>query len=89
MLYLISYDLNDPGQDYSKIQSAICRLGECYRILYSTWVVKTNLNANGINSSLKQVTDENDRYFIVDISKRDKSGWLEQKACDWLNQHDI
>ena len=88
MLCLISYDLKIIGQDYSSLYSAINRLGECCHILDSTWVVKTNFNVNEVSSYLRQAIDENDRLFVVDISERDRRGWLVQEMWDWMNQHD-
>lgn len=90
MLYLISYDLKDPGQNYSNVQAAIKRLGMgWWHYLESTWIIYTTFDATYITNCLKQCMDTNDSLFVVDISKGDRDGLLPQEAWKWLSQYDI
>ena len=90
MLYLISYDLKDPGQNYQKLQSAIKGLGISWcHLLESTWVINTAFDARYITNYLRRNMDTNDFLFVVEISKKDRNGFLPQEAWHWLDQYDI
>lgn len=42
--YMISYDLNNPGQKYDKVFEIIKEFGAYIKLQKSFWLVKTNLN---------------------------------------------
>lgn len=86
MLYMISYDLNKPGQNYSKLYKAIKGLGSWCHYLDSIWLVDTTLNATKISGILNPKIDKNDRLLIFRLGK-DSNGWLEQKSWNWINKH--
>jgi len=86
MIYAINYDLCKPGADYEGLYAAIKSCGAWWHYLGSTWLVDTQLDANGIFSRLKAHIDANDRMLIVGIT-RDYSGWLTQDAWNWINEH--
>ena len=87
MLYLVTYDLHRPGQNYSSLFDAIKSIGEWWHYLESVWLVKTSWNAAQVGEVLRKHIDENDRLLIVDITGDATNGWLEQKAWDWINTH--
>lgn len=84
MIYSINYDLNKPGQDYSKLHEAIKGLGVWWHYLDSNWLVDSDLNANQIWNRLSQHVDKNDFVLVIGVT-RDYSGWLPKEAWDWLN----
>ena len=86
MLYVISYDLNKPGQNYSELFKAIKNLGSWWHYLDSTWLVDTSLTATKMSDILNTKIDQNDSLLIFRLGK-DKNGWLSQKAWNWINQH--
>jgi len=65
--YLISYDLDKPGQNYDKL---IARLKEhgAVRVLLSQWVLTTTWTAVQLRDDLMAYTDSNDRILVVQIS---------------------
>jgi hypothetical protein len=65
--YLISYDLDKPGQDYTDLINAIKKLGD-YKVLFSEWIVKTNYSAEQIHDYLRKFMDGNDRLLVVGLS---------------------
>ena len=85
MIYAINYDLRKPGADYEGLYKAIKSCGAWWHHLDSTWLVDTQLDANGIFSRVKAHIDSNDRMLIVGIT-RDSSGWLTQEAWNWINE---
>jgi len=86
MLYVISYDLNKPGQNYSGLFKAIKNLGSWWHHLDSTWLVDSSLSATKISDILDTKIDKNDSLLIFRLGK-DKNGWLKPKAWNWINQH--
>ena len=86
MLYVISYDLNKPGQNYSGLFKAIKNLGSWWHYLDSTWLVDSSLTATKISDILNTKIDKNDSLLIFRLGK-DKNGWLSSKAWTWINQH--
>lgn len=87
MVYLITYDLKKPGQDYSKLYDAIKSLGEWIHPLTSTWIVSTSLtSAQAVYDRIRPYIDDSDRLLVVAFS-RDHQGWLDKAHWDWINKH--
>ncbi len=86
MVYLISYDLNKPGQNYDDLYEAIKELGIWWHYLDSTWLVKADLNATQIRDHLRKTTDDNDHFLVIGVTN-EFDGWLPEKAWEWLRQH--
>ncbi len=90
MLYFISYDLRNPGRDYSKLYEAIKNIGSAWaHPMDSLWFVQTARNnmAPDISKYLLEVMDKNDFLFVSTFSPPDKGGWLNQEIWDWINSH--
>lgn len=83
MIYSINYDLKRPGQDYDGLYEAIKKLGAWWHHLDSTWLVDTSLNASQIWARLDPHVDANDSVLVIGVT-RDYSGWLPEKAWEWL-----
>lgn len=85
--YLVDYDLNAPGKDYTKIIERIKSLNQgYYHILKSSWFVyHRNYSANDLFNYLRTALDNSDRIFITQITTNN-AGWLEKDAWDWLNK---
>ncbi|HTF89973.1 MAG TPA: hypothetical protein VK843_16280 [Planctomycetota bacterium] len=66
-MYLISYDLNQPGQAYHAIDR---RLGEmsAVRALRTVWLVDSGLTAEQIRDSLLATVDQGDSIVVAPIS---------------------
>ncbi|ERK31565.1 hypothetical protein [Clostridium intestinale] len=84
MVYIISYDLNKPGQDYNKLYDRIRTLNDYYHVLDSTWLVSTNKTAKEVYSVLQPVGDTNDNILVIQVTSN-YWGWLPQKAWEWLS----
>ena len=86
MLYIISYDLNKPGQNYPELYKAIKTCGSWSHRLDSTWLVDSNLYAQSISDRITPHIDKNDYLLVFRLSK-DHQGQLPQKTWDWINKH--
>lgn len=95
MIYLIVYDLKQPGQDHEAVDNLIRSTwsnGAAIRILQSTWLVQSSLSVQQVYNKVRTVMDAND---LVMVSKVENGmcaeptyvGWLSKAACDWLKVH--
>ena len=74
MRYLISYDLDKPGQKYDSVIAALESVG-AQRVLFSQWVVRwPNTDAVTIRTWLWGFMDRNDRLLIVCLDSTDWAG---------------
>ena len=64
--YLVSYDLDKPGQNYEKLISELERLG-AFRVLFSQWAVQLNNTAIEVRDHLLQFIDSNDRMLVMEV----------------------
>ena len=84
MKYLISYDLNTPGQHYDQLVEAINSYSSCTYINRSTWAVESEKTAGQIRDHLKLYIDSNDNLFVCGINTWAANGLL-RRALKWLN----
>lgn len=84
-IYIVTYDLNKPGQDYKELYKAI----ESYksiRAMDSTWFIKSSKTAQQISDDLLKHIDENDYLFVGEITSN-RQGWMDEKVWNWLNDN--
>lgn len=65
-VYLVSYDLDKPGQDYPRLITELERLG-AVRILYSEWIFRSTSSAEQIRDWLWFI-DSNDMLLVVALT---------------------
>lgn len=88
-LFLITYDLKQPGRNYSELYELIKSLaGEnnWQHPLESTWMIKVSdsTTVDGITTQLRTSMDTKDSIFVVDISRMPYQGWLPKSFWDWM-----
>lgn len=88
-VFTVSYDLHDPGRDYSDLHDAIKDYPGYAHILESTWLISiSNSNASEIRDDLKPHVDYNDRLLVTQISESLGSSWattFTDDHTDWLH----
>ena len=87
-LFLITYDLKKPGQNYNELYEAIKGCGEWQHALESTWAVKVSswVSADDVYNQLRPNIDDGDFLFIVDITGRERQGWMVKSFWEWINK---
>lgn len=84
--YIITYDLNTEGYDYTSLFNEIKNLGEYYHPMDSMWVVFSEYSQDRIASRLQKCMNlERDRVFVAEIRPAASQGWLGSKFWQWLN----
>ncbi len=88
-VYIVSYDLNKTGQNYAGLYEELKKSPTWWHYLDSTWLVFTTESAEALWTRISPYLDQNDRALIIKVQPgtSNRSGWLEQKAWDWINSH--
>lgn len=87
MLYLITYEINT-AKDHSALYDAIKSCGAWWHYIDSTWIVKSTKSAKEIQAKLKpHIDDVDDSLLVIKIDPGDRSGWLPQRAWDWIKNN--
>lgn len=84
-MFLVTYDLNRPGQDYRNLFEAIRGIGPWWHYLGSTWLLDTNLTANQVSERLVPHIDTNDHLLVIEVNPSNTQGWLPAKAWQWIS----
>jgi CRISPR-associated endonuclease Cas2 len=88
--FLISYDLDVPGQKYQDLRNAIANLGEFAHVQDSVYMVETSLDAKEIKQLLVKIIDKNDRLLIIGITSpfepANLQGLTEDRVRGWLSR---
>jgi hypothetical protein len=85
--YVVSYDLNRPGQEYEDLIDAIKSYGTWWGGLASTWVIKTDDSAKEIRDHLKLYIDSNDELFVGQLTGVAAWTGLTDDATKWLKKN--
>ena len=64
--YLISYDLDKPGQNYAKLSARLQQLG-AFRIEMSLWAAQAAYTAVQLRDDLRGYIDANDRLLVAQV----------------------
>lgn len=87
MVYMISYDLNKPGQNYTDLYESIKKSsnGTWCHFLDSTWLICSSLSASSILLKLSKYFDNNDRLMIFEVTQN-YQGLLETDEWKHINK---
>lgn len=85
--YLIGYDLNKSGQDYTTLIEAIKKLGTWWHCLDSTFIVKSSSSAALIRDHLNQFIDSNDELLVVCLTGEGAWTGFSKECSDWLKNN--
>ncbi len=83
--YLIGYDLNKAGKDYTSLIEAIKKLGSnWWHCLDSTWIIKHDGPAITIRDALARHIDANDELLVVKLTGEGAWTGFNQECSSWL-----
>ena len=82
--YIISYDLQVPGQNYDALTALIKTYPKWAKLMQSTWSVATTQTSEQIRDHLKLALDGNDKLFVGELGT---SAWygLSSEVSEWLH----
>lgn len=84
MIYLITYDLRVPGQNYSDLIKEIKAIANGWaKPCESTWIVKSSLTTEEIVKRLNAI-DATDKVVVITVSTPWWSSGLDTEVLDWM-----
>lgn len=81
---IISYDLNSPGQDYTKVIDKIKTIGSWAKVQKSLWYVNSSYGAKAAAEAIWATMDSNDSLIVVD-STNNEAYWY--GLSDKVSEH--
>ena len=86
MVYLIKYELNQPGKNYASLYATLQQYQYVRdNALHSTWFVSTSWTALQVYSHIAPHIDRNDRIFITLLRRGEYYGWMDLNIWTWIN----
>lgn len=85
--YLIGYDLNKSGQDYSTLIEKIKELGDWWHCLDSTFIIKSTSTSISIRDHLKNFIDVNDELLVVGLNGEAAWYGFNSECSNWLKNN--
>ncbi|AQW85586.1 hypothetical protein CPIN18021_0346 [Campylobacter pinnipediorum subsp. caledonicus] len=84
---LICYDLYKQGQNYKAIDNLVPTLGDCRKILNTTWILKTKYSYNEVFDKLqKECLDCNDKCLVFELPyELNGISNLSKDVTEWIN----
>ena len=74
-VFVVSYDLNRPAQQYERLQNVLEHELQGRRVLLAQWAVRSNWNARALLAYLRPaLIDANDRLLVMDRDSLDWAG---------------
>lgn len=87
MVYMITYDLNSPGQNYEDVIQAIkdASTGIWCTSWKSSYLIQSDLTtANAVFEKIKPYIDKNDNILVIEVTDN-KQGWLPKEAWEYID----
>ncbi|MAT96869.1 MAG: SinR family protein [Anaerolineaceae bacterium] len=85
--YMVGYDLNKPGQDYTELHDAIKAYDNWWHYLDSTWIIVTEDSAATVRDNLKAHIDSGDELLVAKLSGEAAWTGFVEKGSTWLKNN--
>ncbi|AYA02261.1 SinR family protein [Acinetobacter sp. WCHAc010034] len=86
--YMIGYDLNKSGKNYSGLTEKIKEIsGTWWHHLDSTWIVKSEKSAVEIRDLLSPFIDADDELLVAGLSGDAAWKGFNSKGSEWIKKH--
>lgn len=83
-IYLVSYDLRQPGRNYTALYDAIKSYDGWAHVMESTWAITTTMSATQVRDHLMSKMDANDRLIVSRQSGEAAWNNLVPDVSNWL-----
>ncbi len=86
-VYLITYDLNSPGQKYDCLYEAIKKSFPTYwNCMNNIFIIQTSYSAIQIRDYLDKCIDGNDKLLVASLGKEVAWQGLNKNCSDWFEK---
>ncbi|MQM81537.1 SinR family protein [Lactobacillus buchneri] len=87
MAYLITYDLDNPGQNYKDLIEHLKTYPGWARMTESCWSVTSGKTAKEVRNDLEPFIDNNDRLLVVRLSGEAAWTGIPKDVTDWIHNN--
>ena len=87
-VYMVTYDLNNPGQRYDDVIQAIKEASTGVWCTYweSSYFIQSNLSVQQVFDRIAPHLDSNDKLLIIEV-KENYQGWLENNQWEYIREN--
>ena len=83
-VFLVTYDLNKPGQNYDELLKKI-KSYSWARLSESSYAICTNSSLQQVYSDVRSCLDKSDHIYMITL-KKPYTGFGPQKVNEWLSE---
>lgn len=84
MVLIVTYDLHNPGRDYTSVIQALKTASSWAHPQGSVWLIDTNLTPSDWVNKLKKAGDPNDEYFVSKLAHNCAWSNMDTEVVSWL-----
>lgn len=84
MIFIITYDLVEPGQRYQELIDLIKKNPGWAKLCDSSFLVKSEMTAVQLRDSLKVVLDSNDKLFVGKVTAPAAWAGMSDEVSKWI-----
>ena len=85
-MFLITFDFKGSADKYSKVFETLKSFGTWWHYMENTWLVMSEKAPSEMNDLMRPHYDKDINVLIIEVGKN-RSGWLPQKAWDWIKKY--
>lgn len=86
-LYIVTYDLNNPGRNYENLLKRIKAYNGWARLVGSSYLVLTEQTATQIRNNLVQELDSNDKIYVSLMGNSAAWKGLGDEVSNWIKNN--
>ncbi len=86
-VYIISYDLSNPGRNYEALLQRIQGYGSWARLGGSAYLISTNQTTAQVRDNLVQVMDGNDKIYVSSLGNSAAWAGLGEQVSNWIRNN--
>jgi CRISPR/Cas system-associated endoribonuclease Cas2 len=84
MLYIVAYDLHNPGRTYEPVIEAIKATGGWAHVEKSVWIVDSLMSSQELLEVVRKAADSNDAVFVAQLEQNWWGVNLSAGVVQWL-----
>lgn len=84
MIYIVSYDLSEPGQRYDELVNKIKEADAWARLGGSAYLVKSDKSAADLRNKYRTVMDDNDKIYVGVVTAPAAWYGMPKDVSDWI-----
>lgn len=89
MIFLITYDLKSPSENYTELHEAIRAQGAWWHHLESVWMIDTASSASSVRDLLTPHIGAEDKLLVIKVGKPWAARGFLERAYTWMHDRNF